>query len=232
VATVAASTPSSARAPGNVFGGRTASETLATATEIANALAPVILQQGMFANISGKKYPKVEAWTTMGSLVGVMPREVSVVQMVDGSYEAHVELVNVSTGVVLGGASAICGIEEKKWGSVDRYARRSMAVTRATAKAFRLSFSWVMMLAGYQPTPAEEMDGVADRVVAERQPPPRAKAAAGFDPSNRSHQDALLKLMQEKGVDAKHFESIGEAMRGRPSKEMDAVIDAVGAFAP
>lgn len=36
---------------------------------------------------------------------------------------------------------------------------RSMAQTRAEAKALRGVFSWVVVLAGYKPTPAEEMTG-------------------------------------------------------------------------
>ncbi len=32
-----------------------------------------------------------------------------------------------------------------------------MAITRATGKACRLAFSWIMTLAGYDPTPAEEL---------------------------------------------------------------------------
>ena len=57
-----------------------------------------------------------------------------------------------------GGASALCGMDEPKWASKPDYARRSMAVTRATGKAYRLGFSWIMELAGYASTPAEEMD--------------------------------------------------------------------------
>ena len=36
----------------------------------------------------------------------------------------------------------------------------SMAQTRATGKAFRQSFSWIMILAGYSPTPAEEVQSL------------------------------------------------------------------------
>jgi hypothetical protein len=36
---------------------------------------------------------------------------------------------------------------------------RSMAQTRASAKALRSIFAWVVVLAGYKPTPAEEMTG-------------------------------------------------------------------------
>jgi len=39
----------------------------------------------------------------------------------------------------------------------------SMAQTRALAKALRNVLSWVVVLAGYKPTPSEEMDGVYPR---------------------------------------------------------------------
>jgi hypothetical protein len=39
---------------------------------------------------------------------------------------------------------------------------RSMAQTRASAKAFRNVLAWVVVLAGYKPTPAEEMSGVGE----------------------------------------------------------------------
>jgi hypothetical protein len=41
---------------------------------------------------------------------------------------------------------------------------RSMAQTRACAKAFRNVLAWVVVLAGYKPTPAEEMPGNGDEV--------------------------------------------------------------------
>lgn len=62
----------------------------------------------------------------------------------------------MSDGACISRASAECG-EEKPWNTRARYARRSMAQTRATGKACRLAFSWVMSLAGYEPTPFEEM---------------------------------------------------------------------------
>ena len=40
----------------------------------------------------------------------------------------------------------------------------SMAQTRACSKVLRNVLSWVAVLAGYSPTPAEELDGMADRV--------------------------------------------------------------------
>ena len=44
---------------------------------------------------------------------------------------------------------------------VPQFQLRSMAQTRAGAKALRNALAWVVVLAGYAPTPAEEMDDIA-----------------------------------------------------------------------
>jgi hypothetical protein len=54
--------------------------------------------------------------------------------------------------------------------SVPQFQLRSMAQTRAGAKALRNALAWVVVLAGYSPTPAEELpeaDVVSQRPVAE-----------------------------------------------------------------
>ena len=49
--------------------------------------------------------------------------------------------------------------------AVPMFQLRSMAQTRSGAKAFRNILAWVVVLAGYRPTPAEELDGLgAERV--------------------------------------------------------------------
>jgi hypothetical protein len=90
-------------------------------------------------------------------MMGVLPREVEVYERENGDFEATVELIRTSDCAVVGRASSIVSSDEKLWKGRERYARRSMAVTRATGKAYRLGFSWIMSLAGYEPTPAEEM---------------------------------------------------------------------------
>ena len=127
------------------------------ASTIATELASIVESQKLYTVISGKKFVQVEGWTTMGAMLGITPKERQVIVDENGDYEAHVDLIRNSDGVVVGGASSICGTDEKTWASRNRYARRSMAVTRATGKAFRLSYSWIMRLAGYEPTPFEEM---------------------------------------------------------------------------
>jgi len=137
-------------------------EVVSRASEIATALAKVIKDKRLAVPISGKDYVRVEGWTTLGTMLGVVPREVRADRLEDGSYEAEVELVRVSDGMVVGRGSAICGMDEKRWSNADAYARRSMAITRAAGKAYRLAFSWIMVLAGYESTPAEEMPDVVE----------------------------------------------------------------------
>jgi len=132
-------------------------EMLQKASDIATPLAKFIHERKLYSEMKGKKYVHVEGWATLGSMLGVLPKEKYVRELEDGSYEAYIELVNRHTGVVLGGASSICGVDEKRWGSADKYARRSMAITRATGKAYRISFGWIIKVAGYEATPAEEM---------------------------------------------------------------------------
>lgn len=143
-------------------------EVIAVASRVATALKDIVVKKKLVKEIQGKEYPFVTAWATMGAMMGVVSREVPEMTYAreDGSYIGTAELVRVTDGVVIGRASAVCGMDEKDrdgkmvWGSRPEYARRSMAVTRASGKAWRLSFSWIMVLAGYQPTPAEEMDGL------------------------------------------------------------------------
>lgn len=125
------------------------------ASEMAGELARMIEAQRLWDPVNGKKYVKVEGWTTLAVMMGVVAREVSTSED-NGVYTAVVELVRMSDGACISRASAECG-EEKPWNTRPRYARRSMAQTRATGKACRLAFSWVMSLAGYEPTPLEEM---------------------------------------------------------------------------
>lgn len=131
---------------------------ISQATEEANVLAEVIESQKLYSNIQGKKFVKCEGWVTLATLRGCLPREVDVTEMPEGRYVAKVELVRVSDGSVLTSASAECGgPEDPVWVNRPPNARRSMAITRATGKACRVAFSWVMALSGFEVTPLEEM---------------------------------------------------------------------------
>lgn len=136
------------------------------ATEVANLLAPIIEQKKLYKTIPNKKDPDhpskhvyVDGWTTMGAMLGVFPRTAfskRVEREGEIIYESRVELFRTS-GEMVGAGEAVCSSRENNWGYRDEYAIKSMSQTRATGKAYRLSFSWIMGLAGYSSTPAEEM---------------------------------------------------------------------------
>lgn len=139
-------------------------DAISRGAEQARPLAEMIKSQKLSVKISGREYVKAEGWTTLAAMNGVLAREEEVIKLEDGTYVATVALVRINDGAVLTRASAECGMDEPMWAQRPNYARRSMAITRATGKACRIAFSWIMSLAGYEVTPAEEMDSVAHEV--------------------------------------------------------------------
>lgn len=169
------------------------------ARDMAGALADVIERQKLATMIQGRKFVGVEGWTTLGVMLGVIAREVQTTEQ-DGIYTAIVELVRVNDGACISRASAECGSDDELdrygkpvWANRPRYARRSMAQTRATGKACRLAFSWIMALAGYEPTPAEEMP---DTRQDER--PESQQQTSGLAASDRLITDNQRKLLEAK----------------------------------
>ncbi len=134
-------------------------EIIARATSTAGSLAKVIRSQKLAATISGREHVRVEGWTLLGTLLGVFPFLVWSRELMDGStggWEARCE-ARTMDGRVVGSAEAMCSRSEKTWANRDDYALRSMAQTRATSKALRQPLGFVMALAGFEATPAEEM---------------------------------------------------------------------------
>jgi len=142
---------------------------------VKNASGPRFL-----ANIEGKIYPRVEFWTTAGAALGLFPVEVRCERREDGSnsyaYEAYVEVRDAS-GRVVTAAGGLCRSDER-WH--DEYAVRSMAVTRATAKAYRIGLSCLAVMSGVEATPAEEMprDGNAGSPRSNSRPVQKGTGAA------------------------------------------------------
>ncbi len=194
-------------------------EMVAHASELATVLKDVIVKQKLSVRIGPNEYVKAEGWSTLGCMLGILPREKSVIEHADGSYEAVVELYSLKTGAIVGQGSALCGSDEKRWGSADRFARRSMAITRATGKAYRLGFSWIVTLAGYAPTPAEEMpDDREERAVA----PP--KKAASIYSGSSEQQKIIQDILAKQKVPEALWPEIDQRLRGRPSTDLKAAI--------
>jgi hypothetical protein len=153
-------------------------EVLIRATGVADVLARVLRTQKdaegklkLISTISGREHVRVEGWTLCGSMLGVFAIPIWTRKIPDsegGGWEARVEARTLS-GAVVGAAEAQCMRSENQWSyepvgrggrkleARDDYALRSMAQTRATSKALRLPLGFIVTLAGFDATPAEEM---------------------------------------------------------------------------
>ncbi len=152
--------PATVSTPANLWGAATPGEVVGRAAEIAHVLAGVIERQQLYVSIQGRKYVRVEGWTLLGTLLGVYPVTVWC-RRVDApsGWEARVEARTLA-GALVGAAEAQCTRDEPAWRDRPDFALRSMAQTRATSKALRLPLGFVAALAGYEATPAEEVEGV------------------------------------------------------------------------
>lgn len=185
-----------AAAPANLFGVSDAAEVIARASAVAEQLADVLKEKGLTSNISGREYVRVEGWTLLGSMLGVFPVCVWSRKLEVDGWEARVEARTLS-GQIVGAAESQCLKSERNWKNRDDFAVRSMAQTRATAKALRLPLGFVVSLAGYDPTPAEEIDrGSAD---AEGSFDETAQAA--MDGKRQKLTDELVELHTALGAD-------------------------------
>lgn len=128
----------------------------------ATNLKELIIQNKLFTNIKGKNYVNVEGWQIAGAFTGVFPVVEEVMNLSDGEfykYRAEVSLRD-KDGNKVGSGVAICTNHEAGKKNFDEYAVASMAQTRAAGKAFRMKLGWLLKVAGYETTPAEEMDAV------------------------------------------------------------------------
>lgn len=133
--------------------------------EFAKKAATALMRVVKPVKIANKDYLQFGGWQTLGRFFGAtVGVEWSKRIEENGKllgYEARA--VVHQHGEVISSAEAVCMKSERRWGSADEYAVKSMAQTRASAKALRNAFGWVAELAGLESTPAEEMEGVAAR---------------------------------------------------------------------
>lgn len=131
---------------------------IAEAQERAKSVADIIRQRGLAKKIQGKEYVQVEGWSTLAAQYGLVPSIAWSRPLDGGGFEAQAELRRMDNGTVVATAQAECGtFEDGVWPTRAAYAQRSMAETRAASKVCRIALSWVMVLAGYSATPAEEV---------------------------------------------------------------------------
>jgi len=139
------------------------SATVTRAKEAATSLQAVIRTKPKPVVIRGEQYLEFEDWQLLGQFYGVAVQTGNAESVeINGATgaKASASLYDIHTGIVLGGtgAEAYCMSNEERWNSRPWHQLASMAQTRAGAKALRNRFAWVVVLAGYRATPAEEME--------------------------------------------------------------------------
>ena len=142
------------------------------ATNVANTLAPLVRSQGLTVkglNRSNKdaEYVTVEGWEVLGTFLGIVPvttiiSEIKNKQERTIGYVARATLYQnpiIENDEIVGGTVIVRAEAQadRSGFQKDLFAIASMAQTRALGKAYRMGLSWIMKMAGFEGTPAEEM---------------------------------------------------------------------------
>ena len=125
----------------------------------ADSLYAVVEKQHLFMQIHDKKYLTVEAWEILGrfcDLTATVEWVKSVELWEAQGFEARV-VVTDNRGKVVSVAESMCLNDEPNWKGKPIFQLKSMCQTRAMSKAYRMCLSFIVSLAGYSPTPFEEM---------------------------------------------------------------------------
>ncbi len=135
------------------------------AQRLVNVVASRCTGPGYLVNIRGKQYPKIEWWSSVSASLGLFPRVVYSKRMDrddEIAYEAKVEVHR--NGNVIASGEAMCSNREERWKNADEFAIKSMSITRASGKCYRIPLSFLAVMAGLEVTPAEEMPTEANLI--------------------------------------------------------------------
>jgi hypothetical protein len=125
---------------------------------IARQLRDYLRQARMTVRIQGRDHVRIEGWQVLCHMCQLpLPSIVSLhrEERADGHYVYVAEASLAYNGREYR-AYGVCSSDEVNWRSKPEFQLASMAQTRAAGKVLRLLLGWVMTLAGYEPTPAEE----------------------------------------------------------------------------
>jgi hypothetical protein len=138
----------------------------------AKALMSAVRKQNMSIRIAGREYLRAEAWQLLGAFYGMT----TVIAWTREERDEQGKLLRAKAraevfwrGRIIGAAESECsrfeemvirdtGEKKRRWEEAVDSQILGMAQTRACARALRQILGWVASLAGYAPTPAEEMD--------------------------------------------------------------------------
>ncbi len=157
---------------------------LGEAQKAAQALTKVISAKPKKVMIRGEQYLEFEDWMTVARFYGLTVRVDWSRPIEDGGvmgWEAKATTLT-KDGREISAAEAMCLNDEDNWKNRPAFMLRSMAQTRACAKAFRTVLGFVPVLAGFKATPAEELDslnGKEEKKETPKESEPKGKAHPG-----------------------------------------------------
>lgn len=164
--------------------------------KLSTELSQLIKEKGLSSNIQGKQFVNVEGWQFAGASLGLMPIITSTQDLSNETaikYMATCEVRNITTGQLVATGIALCSNAEKTKRFFDEYAILSMAQTRAIGKAYRNLLAWLMKAAGFEATPAEEMDFARDETPAKK---PKVVEVVAEEIPVEIDRDAIIKDIQ------------------------------------
>jgi hypothetical protein len=151
-------------------------QVLGEAALVGNAVDALVRKKpDLVKLIGGRRHPRFELLQIVGTMFRLTARARETRHVLIGDvegWECDAEAYHIPTGRVVATAQSMCLNDEPNWDTrpttvngervvqqVPTFQRRSMAQTRACSKALRLAIGWVLGMAGYEATAAEEMTG-------------------------------------------------------------------------
>ncbi len=144
---------------------RTPDVVLGEAKKAATALTAILAKKPKPVIIRGKQFLEFEDWSVLAKFYGVVAKVIDSKYVEYGTskgFESIAVAFHIHSGQEISRGYGMCTSDEKiddgktraDW-SLQRL--RSFSQTRACSKALKQVFSWVAVLGGYAPQPAEEM---------------------------------------------------------------------------
>lgn len=188
------------------------------AQKAAKALVSIISNKKKKVVINNEQYLEYGDWQTIARFYGITVGSEQTEEInKDGKLAGFkAKAIVYRNGTLISSAEASCMRDEKNWMAKPEFQLRSMAQTRAAAKALRNVLGWVVELAGYNATPAEEMNGapfVGNEFNKRRTPAKVQKPVQQVKPNINSKNDVL------KATIKKLCDELG------PAKKMSSAIE-------
>jgi len=175
---------------------------LSEAQRAAKSLADVVSNKKKPVIMNGEQYLEFEDWQTVGRFYGVTAKVVSTEFMDLGGVQGFLARAVAirADGMEISAAEAMCMNDEPNWKSKPLFQLRSMAQTRACAKSLRNVLAWVVVLAGYRATPAEEMQDTASAKPEQKPPAKPGKKSEKADAEHLTVVTPISDIESKEGV--------------------------------